>query len=47
MDGEALLMDALAQLGVHARQTASAPDQGTDLVLEPGGTECRSSVARW
>jgi DNA-binding transcriptional ArsR family regulator len=38
VDGEALLMDALAQLGVRAQQTASASDRGVDLVLEPGAT---------
>ncbi len=31
-------MDALAQLGVRAQQTASLPDRGIDLVLEPGAT---------
>jgi DNA-binding transcriptional ArsR family regulator len=31
-------MDALAQLGVHAQQTASASERGIDLVLEPGET---------
>jgi DNA-binding transcriptional ArsR family regulator len=38
VDGEALLMDALAQLGVHAQQTASTSDRGIELVLEPGET---------
>jgi DNA-binding transcriptional ArsR family regulator len=36
---EALLVDALAQVGVQARATTGAPDQGTDLVLDPGGVE--------
>jgi DNA-binding transcriptional ArsR family regulator len=36
---EALLVDALAQVGVQARATAGPPDQGTDLVLDPGGVE--------
>jgi DNA-binding transcriptional ArsR family regulator len=34
---EALLVDALAQVGVQARATTGAPDQGVDLVLDPGG----------
>lgn len=38
MDAEALLIDALAQLGVQARQSVGVPDQGTDLVIEPGDT---------
>ena len=38
MDSEALLMDALAQLGVRARQVVSESDRGIDLVLEPVGT---------
>lgn len=39
MNTEALLVDALAQVGVQARATTGAPDQGVDLVLEPGGVE--------
>jgi DNA-binding transcriptional ArsR family regulator len=31
-------MDALAQLGVQARQAVGVPDAGVDLVIEPGGT---------
>ncbi len=31
-------MDALAQLGVQARQAVGVPDEGFDLVIEPGGT---------
>lgn len=38
MDIESLLVDALAQLGVQTRQTLGAPDQGIDLVIEPGET---------
>lgn len=38
MDAEALLIDALAQLGVQTRQGVGVPDQGTDLVIEPGET---------
>ena len=38
MDTEALLIDALAQLGVQARQAVGAPDRGIDLVIEPGET---------
>lgn len=38
MDTEALLVDALGQLGVQARQAVGVPDQGIDLVIEPGGT---------
>jgi DNA-binding transcriptional ArsR family regulator len=36
---EALLVDALAQVGVQARAKSGAPDQGIDLVLDPGGIE--------
>jgi len=37
---EALLVDALAQVGVQARATTTeALDQGVDLVLDPGGVE--------
>lgn len=39
MDTEALLIDALAQLGVNARQAVGLPDQGIDLVIEPGETQ--------
>lgn len=39
MNTEALLVDALAQVGVEARATTGAPDRGTDLVLDPGGVE--------
>ena len=38
MDSEALLIDALAQLGVQARQAVGMPDEGIDLVIEPGET---------
>ncbi|HEX6405130.1 MAG TPA: hypothetical protein VF003_18545 [Pseudonocardiaceae bacterium] len=38
MDTEALLIDALAQLGIRTRQPAGVPDQGIDLVIEPGET---------
>jgi len=41
VDTEALLVDALAQLGVQARQAAGVPDQGIDLVIEPGKTRVR------
>lgn len=44
MDTEALLIDALAQLGVQARQAVGVPDQGIDLVIEPG--EARVQVKR-
>jgi hypothetical protein len=33
-----------SQLGVHAQQTASTSDRGTDLVLEPGATRVRVKV---
>jgi DNA-binding transcriptional ArsR family regulator len=36
---EALLVDALAQVGVQARAKSGAPDHGIDLVLDPGGIE--------
>jgi DNA-binding transcriptional ArsR family regulator len=36
---EVLLVDALAQVGVQARATTEAPDQGIDLVLDPGGVK--------
>lgn len=36
---ETLLVDALAQVGVQARTTTGARDQGIDLVLDPGGVE--------
>ena len=36
MDTEALLTDALAQLGVQARQAVGVPDAGSDMVIEPG-----------
>lgn len=39
VDTEALLVDALAQVGVQARTTTGAPDQENDLVLDPGGVE--------
>ena len=39
MDTEGLLVDALAQLGVQAWQAAGVPDEGIDLVIEPGGTQ--------
>jgi hypothetical protein len=38
VDTEALLIDALAQLGVQVRQGVGAHDDGIDLVIEPGGT---------
>jgi DNA-binding transcriptional ArsR family regulator len=38
-------MDALAQLGVRAQQTASGSDRGIDLVLEPGATGVQ--IKRW
>jgi DNA-binding transcriptional ArsR family regulator len=38
MDAEGLLISALAQLGVQTRQAISVPDQGIDLVIDPGGT---------
>jgi len=41
VDTEALLIDALAQLGVQTWQAASVPDQGIDLVIEPGKTRVR------
>ena len=41
METEALLIDALAQLGVHARQAVAVPGQGIDLVIEPGDTRVR------
>jgi DNA-binding transcriptional ArsR family regulator len=37
METEILLVDALAQLGVQTRLASGAPDQGADLVIEPGG----------
>jgi DNA-binding transcriptional ArsR family regulator len=39
VDTETLLVDALAQVGVQARATTGAPDQGADLVLDPSGVE--------
>jgi len=39
VDTEALLIDALAQLGVRTRQPAGVPGQGIDLVIEPGETQ--------
>jgi hypothetical protein len=36
---EALLVDALAQVGVQARAATGTPGQETDLVLDPGGVE--------
>jgi hypothetical protein len=36
---EALLVDALAQVGVQARAMTGAPGLGVDLVLDPGGIE--------
>ena len=39
VDTEALLVDALAQVGVQARTTTGAPDQAIDLILDPGGVE--------
>ena len=41
---EALLVDALAQVGVQARTTAGAPDQGIDLILDPGEVEVQVKV---
>jgi hypothetical protein len=38
MDTKGFLTDALAQLGVQTRQAVGVPDQGIDLVIEPGGT---------
>jgi DNA-binding transcriptional ArsR family regulator len=38
VDTEDLLLDALAQLGVQTRQVVGVPDQGIDLVIEPGET---------
>jgi DNA-binding transcriptional ArsR family regulator len=38
VDTEILLVDALAQLGVQTRRAPGGPDQGADLVIEPGGT---------
>ncbi len=38
VDTEALLIDALAQLGVQARQAVGMPGEGIDLVIEPGKT---------
>jgi DNA-binding transcriptional ArsR family regulator len=38
VDTEALLVDALAQLGVQVRQAVGVPGEGIDLVIEPGGT---------
>ena len=38
MDSEALVIDALAQLGIQARVVGVA-DHGTDLVIEPVGTQ--------
>lgn len=36
VNAEALLIDALAQLGVQARYVARMPDEGIDVVIEPG-----------
>lgn len=41
VDTEALLIDALAQLGVRARQAAEMPDEGIHVVIEPGDTPVR------
>lgn len=38
VDTEDFLIDALAQLGVQARQAVGRPDEGIDLVIEPGET---------
>ncbi len=38
VDTEALLIDALTQLGVQARQAVGVSGQGIDLVIEPGET---------
>jgi DNA-binding transcriptional ArsR family regulator len=38
METEDLLIDALTQLGVQARQAVQASDQGIDVVIEPGET---------
>jgi DNA-binding transcriptional ArsR family regulator len=37
VNAESLLIDALAQLGVQARPVVGTPDEGIDLVMEPGG----------
>jgi DNA-binding transcriptional ArsR family regulator len=39
VDSEALVVDALAQLGVQAWQAVGVPGQGIDLVIEPVGTQ--------
>ena len=39
VDSEALVVDALAQLGIQARQAVGVPGQGIDLVIEPVGTQ--------
>jgi hypothetical protein len=52
---EALVMDALTQLGMKASQGADVPDQGIDLVIEPVSTRVRvkrralvtDDVAEW
>jgi len=41
MDSEALVIDALAQLGIQARPVVGVSDHGTDLVVEPVGTQVR------
>jgi DNA-binding transcriptional ArsR family regulator len=41
VDTEVLLIDALAELGVQARQAVGVPDEGIDLVIEPGETRVR------
>jgi DNA-binding transcriptional ArsR family regulator len=41
VDTEALLIDALAQLGIQAREAAGMLDEGIDLVIEPGETPVR------
>lgn len=39
VDTEALVIDALAQLGVRARPAVGVPGHGVDLVIEPVGTQ--------
>jgi hypothetical protein len=41
VDSQAFLIDALAQLGVQARQAVGMLDEGIDLVVEPGETPVR------
>lgn len=46
MDTEALVVDALAELGIDARRLGGAADKGADLVLEADGVHTLVDVKR-